>query len=163
MCWLKCWAGGSLGTQGCGFWCATWAAAGVKSLSPWMEKKKRKKLRTIGWCSCFLPPSSQDLFYFFFFKPDGTAGSPSSSIWSMKHIISLTFCLRRCSRIQCGRAVQKAWTINTTRCFYWCMFRFWNKILPIVITTARKSQKCADLSLLICCATSISYSKKNAP
>lgn len=34
MCWLMCCAGGSLGTQGWGFWCATWAAAGVKSLSP---------------------------------------------------------------------------------------------------------------------------------
>lgn len=36
MCWLMCWTEGSLGTQGCGFWWATCAAAGVKSLSPFV-------------------------------------------------------------------------------------------------------------------------------
>lgn len=33
MCWL-CWAGGIFCTAGTGFWWATCAAAGVKSLSP---------------------------------------------------------------------------------------------------------------------------------
>lgn len=36
MCWLRCWLGGSLGIPGWGFWWATWAAAGVKSLSPFV-------------------------------------------------------------------------------------------------------------------------------
>lgn len=34
ICGLMCWMGASLGTPGCGFWWATWAAAGVKSLLP---------------------------------------------------------------------------------------------------------------------------------
>lgn len=34
MCWLTWWAVGNFSTEGCGFWWATWAAAGGKSLSP---------------------------------------------------------------------------------------------------------------------------------
>lgn len=36
ICGLMCWMGACLGTPGCGFWWATWAAMGVKSLSPFV-------------------------------------------------------------------------------------------------------------------------------
>lgn len=53
ICWLMCWTGGSLGTQGWGFWWATWAAAGVKSLSPWTEHSQSAVIefgrRLWGW------------------------------------------------------------------------------------------------------------------
>lgn len=42
ICGLMCWMGACLGTPGCGFWWATWAAMGVKSLSPCAQDKKKK-------------------------------------------------------------------------------------------------------------------------
>lgn len=42
ICGLMCWMGACLGTPGCGFWWATWAAAGVKSLSPCAQKTDRQ-------------------------------------------------------------------------------------------------------------------------
>lgn len=58
ICGLMCWMGACLGTPGWGFWWATWAAAGVKSLSPW---RKQNHLDVVGekkrWrMSQFLPP-----------------------------------------------------------------------------------------------------------
>ncbi len=47
MCWLKWWAVGSFCTAGTGFWWATWAAAGVKSLSPWEGQPITTQLITI--------------------------------------------------------------------------------------------------------------------
>lgn len=49
MCWLMWWGGGSFCTDGMGFVWATWAAAGVKSLSPWGTRahgKIRLKLKS---------------------------------------------------------------------------------------------------------------------
>lgn len=58
ICGLMCWMGACLGTPGWGFWWATWAAAGVKSLSPWT---KQNQLDVVGekkrWrMSQYLPP-----------------------------------------------------------------------------------------------------------
>lgn len=58
ICGLMCWMGACLGTPGWGFWWATWAAAGVKSLSPWT---KQNQLGIVGekkrWrMSQYLPP-----------------------------------------------------------------------------------------------------------
>lgn len=52
MCWLMWWAGGSFCTEGTGFWWATWAAAGVKSLSPWKEQPTAIKLFIMHIKSC---------------------------------------------------------------------------------------------------------------
>lgn len=58
ICGLMCWMGASLGTPGCGFWWATWAAAGVKSLLPCAQADTRTRLnrRFLGGEICVHAP-----------------------------------------------------------------------------------------------------------
>lgn len=88
MCWLRCWAGGSFCTAGTGFWWATCAAAGVKSLSPLTTTPE---MTTVGFGGLLLTYSSSSFSSFF----SGGAGSPAAwCFWTT--LIPPTFTAGRC-------------------------------------------------------------------
>lgn len=170
ICWLRCWTGGSLGTQGWGFWWATWAAAGVKSLSPWTEhiqslviKGKRMNcfeqfcLQQAGNLFMHRLPETRwslvpkRLFIFFFFLPV-VQWLGERSGW---RIITGQWTKQECvqSFVACGYGY-------VLYVHFIALFLFFFKSPPSHYHN--NNEEISHLSPHICSATSISYSKKNA-
>lgn len=121
ICWLRCWTGASLGTQGWGFWWATWAAAGVKSLSPWTEHNQSIVIKGKRM-NCFAQFCLQQAGNLFMHRLPETR-------WSLvpKRHFFIYFFSTSSSMIRGKiRVKDNNWTVNKTRmCTVFCRLWLW--------------------------------------